>query len=86
MPSVEEMKLHIAASIDEVDRAVLGIRGVTERIDEALHRLRLITAGSAHPRVADAIMRIEAAREKLVEAQALAIGGVEAAQTYRSII
>ena len=86
MPGVEEVKLHIAASIDEVDRAVLGIRGVTERLEEALHRLRLITAGSAHPRAAEAIMRFEAAREKLAEAQALAVSGVEAAQSYHSII
>jgi hypothetical protein len=86
MPGVEEVKMHIAASIDEVDRAILGIRGVTERIDEALHRLRLITAGSAHPRAAEAIMRFESAREKLAEAQAFAMGGVEAAQAYHAII
>jgi hypothetical protein len=86
MPGVEEVKLHIAASIDEVDRAVIGIRGVTDRIDEALQRLRLITAGSAHPRAAEAILRFEAARERLVEAQTLAISGVEAAQAYHAII
>jgi hypothetical protein len=86
MPGIEEVKLHVAASVDEVDRAVLGIRGVTDRIDEALHRLRVITAGSAHPRAAEAIMRLEAAKEKLVEAQALAMSGVEAAQAYHAMI
>jgi hypothetical protein len=86
MPGVEEVKLHVAASIDEVDRAVVGIRSVTDRIDEALQRLRLITVGSAHPRAAEAIMRLEAAREKLVEAQSLAMGGIGAAQEYHSII
>lgn len=86
MPGIEEVKLHVAASIDEVDRAIVGIRAVTDRIDEALNRLRLITIGSAHPRAADAIMRLEAAREKLTEAQALAMGGVDAAQEYHSII
>ena len=60
MPGVEEVKMHVAASVDEVDRAIVGIRGVIDRIDEALSRLRLITAGSGHPRAAEAIMRFEA--------------------------
>lgn len=86
MPGVEEVKMHIAATVDEMDRAILGMRGVVDRIDEALTRLRLITIGSAHPRAAEAVLRFEAAKEKLVEAQALTMSGVEAAQAYRGII
>lgn len=86
MPGVEEVKIHIAASVDEADRAIVGIRGVIDRIDDALNRLRLITAGSGHPRAAEAVMRFEAAKEKLTEAQTLAMAGVEAAQAYHSII
>jgi hypothetical protein len=83
---VEEVKMHIAASVDEVDRAITGMRGVIDRLDEALNRLRLITAGSGHPRAAEAVLRLEAAKEKLVEAQTLAMGGVDAAQAYHGII
>jgi hypothetical protein len=86
MPNVEEVKLHIATSVDEIDRAIVGMRVVVERIDEAITRLRLITVGSAHPRAAEAIMRFEAAKDKMIEAQTLAMGGVEAAQAYRAII
>jgi hypothetical protein len=86
LPGVEEVKLHVAASIDEVDRAVVGIRGCSDRIDEALNRLRIIVAGSAHPRAAEAIMRFEAARERLDEARTLAMAGVEAAQAYHAMI
>jgi hypothetical protein len=86
MPGVEDVKLHVAASIDEIERAVVGIRGVTDRIDEALNRLRLITAGSAHPRSAEAVLQFEAAKEKLAEAQNLIMSGVDAAQAYRSFI
>jgi hypothetical protein len=86
MPSVEEVKLHVASSMDEVDHAILGMRGVIERLDEALNRLRLITTGSVHPRAAEALMRFEEARQKLTEAQTLALGGVDAAQAYRSIL
>lgn len=86
MPGVEEVKMHVAASVDEVDRAIGGIRGVIDSIDEALTRLRLITAGSGHPRAAEAIIRFEDAKEKLTEARTLAMSGVEAAQAYHSII
>ncbi len=86
MPGVEEVKLHVAASIDEVDQAVIGIRAVTDRIEEALHRLQIIMVGSTHPRAAEAILRFEAAKEKLVEAQSFAMAGIEAAQAYHSMI
>lgn len=86
MPGVEEVKLHIASSVDEVDHAILGMRAVIDRLDEALVRLRMITAGSAHPRAAEAILRFEEAKQRLAEAQSVALAGVEAAQAYRSIL
>jgi len=86
MPGVDEVKLHIAASVDDVERAVVGMRATIERFDEALSRLRIATAGSVHPRVVEAIGQIEQARQKVEEAQTLALAGVAAAQSYRSII
>jgi len=86
LPGVEEVKLHIASSVDEVDHAILGMRAVIDRLDEALVRLRMITAGSAHPRAAEAILRFEEAKQRLAEAQSVALAGVEAAQAYRSIL
>ena len=81
------IKLHVAASIDEVERAIVGIRGISDRIDDALNRrLRLITAGSAHPRSAEAILRLEAAQERLHEAQTLAMSSIDAAQQYHTLI
>lgn len=86
MAGVEEIKLHISAAVEDVERAISGMRGLIDQLDEAIARLRLITAGSAHPRAAEAMLRIEAAKEKLVEAHTLAGGGVEAAQAYHAII
>ena len=40
MPSVEEVKLYLATSIQQAEAATLGVRGVLERIDESLARLR----------------------------------------------
>ena len=86
MPGVDEVKLHIAGSVDDVERAVVGMRATIERFDEALSRLRIATTGSVHPRVVEAIGQIEQARQKVEEAQTLALAGIAAAQTYRGII
>jgi hypothetical protein len=86
MPSVEEVKLHVAASVQQVEAATVGIRGVLERLDEALARLRLTTVGSMHPTAAQALLRLEQAREKLLEAQALARGAIDSADEYRTTI
>ena len=86
MPNVEEVKLHVAASVHQVEAATLGIRGVMDRIDEALARLRLTMVGSVHPSAAQAMLRLEQAKAKLVEAQALTQGGIDAANEYRTTI
>jgi hypothetical protein len=86
MPGVEEVKLNIAASVDDAERAIMGMRAVVERLDEALARLRIATAGSVHPRVADAIGQVERAKQKVEDAQTLALAGIQAAQSYHAII
>ncbi|HEU5110841.1 MAG TPA: hypothetical protein VFT95_20060 [Micromonosporaceae bacterium] len=85
MSSVEDVKLHLATSVDQAERAMVGIRGVMDQIDEALARLRLTAAGSAHPTLIDAINRLEQAKARLDEAHVLAAGGVDAANVYRSL-
>ena len=86
MPGVEEVKLHIAASVDDAEHAVVGMRAVVERLEETLNRLRIATAGSVHPRVADAIGQVEQAKQKLEEAQTLTLAGIAAAQSYHAVI
>ncbi|MEV1286028.1 hypothetical protein [Micromonospora sp. NPDC049679] len=86
MPSVEEVKVHVAASVDQTERAVAAMRAVTDQLDEALARLRLTAIGSVHPSVFDAISRLEQARMRLEEAQTLALGATDAANSYRAIV
>jgi exonuclease VII small subunit len=85
MSSVEEVKLHLAASVDQSQRAMAGIRALMDQLDEALARLRLTAVGSAHPSLVDAISRLEQARARLDEAHTLAGGAVDAANAYRSL-
>jgi hypothetical protein len=86
MANVEEVKVHVAASVDGTEQAVLGIQGVTDRIDEALSRLRLTAIGSVHPSVLAAITQLEQAKSRLDEASTLARSAVHSANAYRSII
>jgi hypothetical protein len=85
MPSVEELKLHLSASISETEQAATAIRGVSDRIEEALARLRLTAVGTVHPSLTDAIARLEQARARLDEAHTLARGAIDAASTYRTL-
>lgn len=86
MPSVEEVKVHVGASVDEAQRAMAAMRAVTDQLDEALARLRLTTVGSVHPSIVDAIARLEQARSRIDEAQTLARSAVDSADAYRSIV
>jgi hypothetical protein len=86
MPSVEEVKAQVAASVDQTSRAMASLRGVTEQLDEALARLRLTTVGAVHPTVLDAISRLEQAKQRLDEAHTLARGAMDAADRFRAII
>jgi hypothetical protein len=83
MANVEEVKAHVAASVDQTHRAVTALRGVADQLDEALARLRLTAVGSVHPTVLDAISRLEQAKTRLDEAQTLARGAIDSADRYR---
>ncbi|HEX6970450.1 MAG TPA: hypothetical protein VF174_16780 [Micromonosporaceae bacterium] len=86
MPSVEELKLHVAASVDQTGRAVATMRAAGQEIDEALARLRLTAVGSAHPTIMEAVARLEQARARLEEAQTLALASIDSADAYRTLV
>lgn len=86
MTSIEEIKLHLAASLAEAEQATLGISGVVHRLDQAAARLRLVTLGSVDPRVAEAIGRLEQAKAQLEQAAALVRSAGDAAGRYRALL
>jgi hypothetical protein len=86
MSSIEEIKLHVGASVEQANRAVAGIVQVTDQLDEALSRLRLTAIGSAHPQVMAAISQLEQARLRLDEAATLIRGATDAADQYRALV
>lgn len=86
MTSVEEVKLHVAASVDGAQRAVNGILLATDQLDEALARLRVTAIGSVHPSVLSAISHLEQAKSRLDEAATLTRTAMDSADSYRSIV
>jgi hypothetical protein len=86
MASVEEVKANVAASVDGTQRAVAGIRQVSDQLDDVLALLRLTAIGSVHPQVAAAIAQLEQARTRLDEAATLARSAMDSAEAYRTIV
>jgi hypothetical protein len=86
MANVEEVKAHVAASVDGAGRAVTGIQQITDQLDDALALLRMTAIGSFHPSVANAIAQLEQARTRLDEATQLTRAAMDAANTFRTVI
>ena len=86
MSSVEEVKVHVAASVDGAQRAVSGIQQVGDQLDEALTRLRMTAIGSVHPAVLSAMSQLEQAKMRLDEAATLTRAAMDEADRYRSVI
>jgi hypothetical protein len=86
MASVEEVKANVTASVDGTQRAVAGIRQVSDQLDDVLALLRLTAIGSVHPQVAAAVAQLEQARTRLDEAATLARSAMDSAEAYRMIV
>jgi hypothetical protein len=86
MTNVEEVKQHVAASVDQTQRALATLRGVADQLDDALGRLRMTAIGSFHPSILDAITQLEQARVRLDEAHSLAQSAIGSADAYRAIV
>jgi hypothetical protein len=86
MASVEEVKANVTASVDGTQRAVAGIRQVSDQLDDVLALLRLTAIGSVHPQVAAAVAQLEQARTRLDEAATLARSAMDSAEAYRLIV
>jgi hypothetical protein len=84
--NVEEVKVNVAATVDGAQRAVAGIKAVSDQLDEALARLRVTAVGSFHPAAAAAIAQLEQARTRLDEAVQLTHAAVDSANQFRSTI
>lgn len=84
MATVDELKLRVAATVGQTSDALVRLRAVSQSFDEAVAMLRLTATGSVHPSLADAISKLEQARERVVEAHMLATAAISDADNWRA--
>ena len=82
MASVEEVKAGIGRFSDETSQQAATIRSIADSMDRTSALLRGITSGANHAQVAEALVRLEQAKQRLHEAATLAQGAVEATNSY----
>ncbi|MEO3779421.1 hypothetical protein ABGB16_21770 [Micromonospora sp. B11E3] len=82
MASIQEIKAGINQFGRSTQEQVAQLRAVHDSIDQSLAQLRAVTSGTAHPRVVEAIARLEQAKAKINEASQLAAGSIEATRHY----
>jgi hypothetical protein len=86
MPRDDDVRRQVAGSIERAEAAALGVRTVLARLDESLAQLQLTTVDSVHPNAAQALVRMEAARHRLLDAEALMRSAISAAHQYRTVL
>ncbi|RKR88649.1 hypothetical protein BDK92_2978 [Micromonospora pisi] len=82
MTSVGEVKAGLTRFNDEATRQAATIRSLAESMDRTSAMLRGLTSGASAAQVAEALVRLEQAKQRLHEAATLAQGAVEATDSY----
>lgn len=82
MTSVEEVKAGLTRFTDEATRQAATIASIAESMDRTSAMLRGITSGANAAQVAEALVRLEQAKQRLQEAATLARGAVESTNSY----
>jgi hypothetical protein len=86
MTNIEHIKLTIAAATRDAEDVVNGVRGLYDRLDETVIRLKAAATGSSHPKIDEAIRYLLQARDRLDEVSTLTSGAIDAAGMYRALI
>ncbi|MFI6760305.1 hypothetical protein ACIBF5_14325 [Micromonospora sp. NPDC050417] len=82
MTSVGEVKAGLTRFNDETTRQAATIRSLAESMDRTSAMLRGLTSGASAAQVAEALVRLEQAKQRLHEAATLAHAAVEATDSY----
>ncbi|MDG4799331.1 hypothetical protein [Micromonospora sp. WMMD980] len=82
MASIQEIKAGINQFGKASQEQIAQMRAVHDSINQSLAQLRAVTAGTAHPSVAEAIARMEQVKKNLNDASQLAGASIEATKRY----
>ncbi|GAB3808854.1 hypothetical protein [Micromonospora zhanjiangensis] len=86
MSSIEEVKAALLQAAEHGNQTVNQIQAAAAGIDQMLGLLRAASAGTGHPKIAEALARGEQSRQRLAEAAALVQGGSQAAREYVQVL
>jgi hypothetical protein len=86
MSSIEEVKAALMQAAEQGNASVNQIRAAAEGIEQMLGRLRAVSTGTGHPKIAEAIARGEQSKQRLAEAAMLVQGGSQAAREYIQVL
>nr|MDT0662264.1 hypothetical protein [Micromonospora sp. DSM 115978] len=84
MASIEEVKAALAQAAEQGNQTAGQIRAAMAGTEQVLSRLRAVSAGTNHAKIAEAISRAEQTRQRLAEAATLIQGTSAAAREYAS--
>ena len=86
MASIEEVKAALAQAADQGNTTLNQIQAATNSIDQMLTRLRAVSAGTNHAKIAEAMSRAEQSKQRLAEAATLIQGSSAAAREYVAVL
>lgn len=86
MASIEEVKAALAQAAEQGNVTVNQIQAAAANLEQVLNRLRAVSAGTGHPKTAEAIARAEQAKQQLAQAAVLIQGSSAAAREYSSLL
>ncbi|GAA3725463.1 hypothetical protein GCM10022225_02940 [Plantactinospora mayteni] len=86
MASIEEVKAALLQAAEQGNTTLSQIRSAAEHTEQVLNRLRVVAAGTNHPKIAEAIQRAEQSKQRLSEAATSIQGSSAAAREYVSVL
>ncbi|MGW0435262.1 hypothetical protein ACWDV4_22325 [Micromonospora sp. NPDC003197] len=86
MASIEEVKAALAQAAEQGNATLRQIQAAADNAEQVLTRLHAVSAGTGHPKIAEAIARAGQSKQQLAEAAALIQGSSHATREYIGLL
>jgi DNA-binding helix-hairpin-helix protein with protein kinase domain len=84
--TIEEVKAGLAQAAEEGNTIVGQARAAADSADRMVTRMRAVSQGTNHPKLAEAVSRAQQAKQRLAEAVTAAQQAAQAARDYMGIL
>jgi hypothetical protein len=86
MATIQDIKAGLTGGKSEAERALGQLNGVVDSIDKAIAVLVATSAGSGQPKVAQAIAKLQQAKQKFAEGAASVRGAMADTDSYSAVL